>query len=403
MILHSFHATGERCDAFPAGLECKRMMAADTVPVVLFLFNRAASLARVVDVLRCVRPQLVLAIADGPRPDHPEDVPRCIAARAIVERLDGPCHVVRNFAEINLGCDARIPTGLAWAFEHVSEAIVLEDDIVPDPSFFPWCAQMLDRYRDEPQVMHVSGRNHLGRWTQSGDGHCLLRRASAWGWATWRRAWQSNVAMPGTPDDIMRTAAASAIEPVVVDNFLMLQELATKFKSSAWDTDWEIKKALLGGLSVVPSVNLVANIGFGPASTHTRFAGDIGALTPVGSSPLGVEAERCVEDGQLDRWLMLFELMAAYREPGLVWRLARSAHFAAAKHWSGDRRLRHHLAPFREPRESLAALEHFCAAGAPAEPLSDLLDALRRASSHDRPPPDAEISHETSAARMENG
>jgi hypothetical protein len=118
---------------------------------------------------------------------------------------------------------------------------------------------------------------------------------------------------------------------------------------------------------------------------------------------LGVEADRCVEDGQLDRWLMLFELMSAYRVPGLVRRLARSAHFVASKHWSGDRRLRHHLAPFREPGESLAALEHFCAAGAPAEPLSDLLDALRRARSHDQPRPGAEISHETSATRMESG
>jgi hypothetical protein len=356
------------------------MTAADAVPVVLFLFNRAAPLARVVDVLCRARPRLVLAIADGPRPDHPEDVAQCIAARAIVERLDRLCHVVRNFAENNLGCDARITSGLDWAFERVSEAIVLEDDVVPDLSFFPWCAQMLDRYRDAAQVMHVSGRNHLGRWTRSGDGHCLLRRASVWGWATWRRAWQRNVTMPGTPDDIMRIAATSEIEPVVLDNALMLQELAARFDTSAWDTNWEIKKALLGGLSVVPSVNLVANIGFGPASTRTRFAGDIGALTPVGSSPLGVEADRCVEDRQLDRWLMLFELMASYRKPGLARRLARSAHFAAARQWSGDRRLHHHLAPFREPRESLAALEHFCAAGAPAQPLSELMDAMRQAS-----------------------
>jgi hypothetical protein len=376
------------------------MTVADAVPVVLFLFNRPASLARVVDVLCRVRPRLVLAIADGPRPGHPEDIPRCIAARKIVERLDGSCHVIRHFAEANLGCDARITTGLAWAFEHISEAIVLEDDVVPDPSFFPWCAQMLNRYRDEPQVMHVSGRNHLGRWTQSGDGHCLLRRASILGWATWRRAWQRHVTMPGTPDDIMRTAAISAIEPVVLDQFLMQQGLALKYRPSVWDTDWEIKKALLGGLSVVPSVNMVANIGFGPDATHTLFAGDIRALTPVGSAPLGVEAERLVEDGRLERWLMLFELMATYREPNLVGRLARSAHFAASKHWSGDRRLRHHLAPFREPHESLAVLDHFCAAGAPAGPLSDLLEALRRVISHDQSPPDAGISSQPDATPL---
>src|SRR3954471_23292140 len=111
------------------------MTSGDSVPVVLFLFNRPASLARVVDVLCRVRPKLVLAIADGPRPGQPEDIPRCIAARKIVERLDGSCHVIRHFAETNLGCDPRIATGLSWAFDHISEAIVLEDDIIPDLSF----------------------------------------------------------------------------------------------------------------------------------------------------------------------------------------------------------------------------------------------------------------------------
>jgi hypothetical protein len=352
--------------------------AACNVPVVLFLFNRPETLARVVDVLRCARPRLILLVADGPRPDHPQDTLRCRAARAVVERLDWPCHVMRDFAETNMGCSERITCGLDWAFQEVSEAIVLEDDVVPDPTFFPWCERMLDRYRDEPAVMHVSGRNHLGCWTETGAGHCLLHRASAWGWATWRRAWQREVPAPGTPDDIRRAATKSEIDPLVVDQFLMLQELACTGNHS-WDTMWELKKALVGGLSVVSSVNLVAHAGFDAEATHNKFSRDIGALTPVGLAPSGGEADRRVEDLRLDRWSLLFELMATCRAPGLAWRLARSARLTAASPWSVDRRLRHHLAPFRNPRESLAVLEHFCASGAPAEPLNDLLCALRRA------------------------
>jgi hypothetical protein len=354
------------------------MTAACDVPVVLFLFNRPERLARVVDVLRHVRPRLVLLVADGPRPGHPQDITCCRAARAVVEKLDWPCNVMRDFAETNMGCSERINGGLNWAFREVSEAIVLEDDIVPDPTFFPWCRRMLDRYRDDPVVMHVSGRNHLGRWTETGTGHCLLHRASAWGWATWRRAWQLKVPMPGTPDDIIRAATNFAVDPLVVDNFLMLQELA-QIGDHSWDTMWDLKKALVGGLSVVPSVNLVAHTGFEPEATHNKFRDDIGALTPVGLAPSGDEADRRAEDRHLARWSLLFELMATYRAPGVAWRLAYCDRLTAGRPWSVDRRLQHHLAPFRNPQESLAVLEHFCASGAAPEPLSDLFSALRRA------------------------
>ena len=234
--------------------ECNVMRASPHVPVILFLFNRPDNLRRVVEVLRRVQPPLIFVIADGPRPNHPDDVARCRAARAVVEHFDWSCRVVRSYADTNMGCTARISSGLNWAFQEVAEAIVLEDDVVPHPTFFAWCTRMLDRYRDEPNVMHVSGRNHLGRWTQTGTGHCLLRRASISGWATWRRAWQREVRMPGTPDNIVRIATNSAIEPLVTDNFLMLQELAVIGKFQSWDTTWELKKALAGGLSVVPSV-----------------------------------------------------------------------------------------------------------------------------------------------------
>ena len=153
----------------------------------------------------------------------------------------------------------------------------------------------------------------------------------------------------------------------------------------------------------MPSVNLVAHIGFGPEATHNRFVRDIGALTPVGPAPAGAEADRRVEDRRLDRWSLLFELMATYRAPGLAWRLARSAGLTTAGPWSVDRRLRHHLAPFRNPRESLAVLEHFCASGAAAEPLNDLFCALRRAAADMPAAPVAAAAKLRAAVCMENG
>ncbi|MCW5712943.1 MAG: glycosyltransferase [Bauldia sp.] len=360
-------------------------MTASPVPVVLFLFNRPATLGRVVDALVAARPKLVVAIADGPRAGHPTDTAQCAAARALVERLDGTCEVIRRFFDANLGCDARIRSGLDWVFERYDAAIVLEDDIVPDPSFFPWCVRMLERYQGDEGVMHVTGRNHLGRWSRDGDGHCLLRRASAWGWATWRRAWQRDVAVPGDEAELSRALADAAVDPLVAENFLMIHEVAVMNHSAAWDSAWDLKKALAGGLSVVPSVNMIANVGFGAAATHTLFTDDIGGIVPVASAPPGAALDRREDDPNLERWQLLIELMSTYREPGMAWRLARSARFPAAARWAGDRRLRHHLAPFRHPADALAALRHCVAAGAPAEPLGALMAVLRHAATANLP------------------
>ena len=224
--------------------------------IVLFLFNRAETLAPIIEVLRVVRPRVVFAIADGPRPDRPDDRERCQAARALVDGFDWPCEIVRDFAEANMGCHRRITSGLDWVFREVPEAIVVEDDVLPDPSFFAWCGRMLDLYRDEPRVMHITGRNVLGRWTVGGEGHCLLHRGSVWGWASWRRAWQQEVRIPGTPESMERATAESGADPLVVDHLLMLQEVALSGVTPMWDVLWELRKGLVGGLSVVPCTRI---------------------------------------------------------------------------------------------------------------------------------------------------
>ena len=143
------------------------------MPVVLVVFNRPDKAAETFNVVRAARPSTLLIVADGPRADHPDDPSRCRATRAVVDAVDWPCDVLREVSDEHLGCDPRVASGLDWAFSHVDSAIVLEDDIVPDPSFFPWCAAMLERYRDSPDIMHVSGRNDLGRSGPPGADHLV--------------------------------------------------------------------------------------------------------------------------------------------------------------------------------------------------------------------------------------
>ncbi len=116
-------------------------------PVALIVFNRPETTRRVFAAIAAARPARLLLIADGPRTDRPGEVERCDEVRKIVTSVDWPCEVLTNFAEENMGCRRRVVSGLNWVFSQVEEAIILEDDCVPDASFFPFCAEMLERYR----------------------------------------------------------------------------------------------------------------------------------------------------------------------------------------------------------------------------------------------------------------
>jgi hypothetical protein len=161
-----------------------------STPVAFIIFNRPDTTARVFEAIRRAEPPQLLIVADGPRVDRPSDVERCAAARAVIERVDWDCEVLTNYAEANMGLADRVSSGLDWVFSLCDRAIVLEDDCLPDPSFFRFCDELLDRYRDDERVMAISGDNfQLGR-RRTRYSYYLSRYNHCWGWATWRRGWQ---------------------------------------------------------------------------------------------------------------------------------------------------------------------------------------------------------------------
>src|SRR5712691_1210425 len=160
-------------------------------PVVLIVFNRPEITAQSFAAIRAARPTQLFIIADGPRPNVSGDEEKCAATRAVVEKVDWPCQILRKFAESNLGLRRNVSEGLDWVFRQTEEAIILEDDCLPDPTFFPFCDAMLERYRDDGRIGMISGTNpsaHLA--PPDGESYFFSRYYYIWGWATWRRAWQ---------------------------------------------------------------------------------------------------------------------------------------------------------------------------------------------------------------------
>jgi hypothetical protein len=243
-----------------------------STPVALFIFNRPQLTARVYERIRAARPERLLVIADGPRRTRSEESELCRAAREIASSPDWPCELLTNFADENLGCRRRVSSGIDWVFQHCTEAIILEDDCLPCPSFFRFCSMTLDRYGDDDQIMHVSG-NNFQEGRQRGDGcYFFSRYPLSWGWATWRRAWRHyDVNVSSWPKAYRERWLESLLDdPEEIQHWEATFDRLYRGQIDTWDYQWLFTCWWHGGLSVLPNQNLVTNIGMGADATHFR-------------------------------------------------------------------------------------------------------------------------------------
>lgn len=265
-----------------------------TVPVLLIVFNRPQPTRCVLDAIRSARPMRLYIAADGPRPGQPGDAVRCAETRALVTKgVDWPCAVKTYFRDENRGCGLGPAEAISWFFEHEPEGIILEDDCVPAPSFFRFCGEMLARYRFDSRVMHIGGGNftHEARLPLSvgAESYHFSGRVHSWAWATWRRAWQHfDFHLTRLPEMRKRGVLAGSYPSLLERAYWMRKFEAVRREQQAahiWDYQWHFAVAAHGGITIVPAVNLVTNIGFGEDATHTLNPHDqlahpaVGALT----------------------------------------------------------------------------------------------------------------------------
>ncbi len=240
-------------------------------PVVMFVHARPDTTRQVLAAVREARPPQLLVVADGAPPDRPELGERCEEVRRLVDSVDWECDVLTNYADGNMGLNRRVESGLDWVFGAVEEAIVLEDDCVPHPTFFRFCEEVLARHRDNRDVMTVSGDNFDFSPPPADSSYRYSRYPLIWGWATWRRAWQAHDPLiPRWPE----LREARWLEQLFDDPHAVAYWShhfdRTHRGEGSWDYAWVMSSWLAGGLAIVPEVNLVTNVGFRADATHTR-------------------------------------------------------------------------------------------------------------------------------------
>ncbi len=238
-------------------------------PVIFLIFRRPDLTARVFEVIRQAQPTKLLIIADGSRNEIEEKL--CQQARKVTEQVDWNCEVLTHYSETNLGCKQRVISGLDWAFEQVEEAIILEDDTLPDLSFFEFASDLLEYYRHNPKIMAIGGTNILDVWQDKKQSYHFSYQGSIWGWATWKRAWQLyDVEMKDwKKEKVKHTIRKLSLKDRYYQSRKTLFEKISLNEINTWDYQWLFARLARSGLTVIPSKNLVSNLGFRDDATHT--------------------------------------------------------------------------------------------------------------------------------------
>ena len=255
-----------------------------TTPVAFIIFNRTDTTERVFAQIAKAKPPKLLVVGDGARTNREGEIAKVAATRAIIDRVDWPCEVLTNFSEINLGCKRRVSSGLDWVFEQVEEAIILEDDCLPDPTFFRFCQELLVRYRSDQRISQINGVNLQSTFHSKDDSYYFSRNNHIWGWATWADRWKNNydLEMKLWPkikkEGHLANWFSSRKETVYWTNIF---ESVFQNRLDTWDYQWVFACWIQGRLAVMPCQDLILNIGFGPGATHTTEVGPLSNLQVV--------------------------------------------------------------------------------------------------------------------------
>jgi hypothetical protein len=245
-------------------------------PVLFLIFNRMSTTTQVFETIRKAKPPKLYVAADGPRTSKPEEKQLCDQVRTFVlSSIDWPCEVKVLFREENLGCKYAVSSAIDWFFSHEFEGIILEDDVLPLPSFFQFCDEMLERYRTEPSIGIITGNNLISTYFSSDTSYFISHYPNIWGWATWKRVWNHyDVEMNEWPVWKKTNSLNELADNTPFFKAYWVDQIDAIYngKMATWDFQLFFNCWKLNVNCVVPKNNLTGNLGFGELATHTTGA-----------------------------------------------------------------------------------------------------------------------------------
>ncbi len=249
-------------------------------PVMLLFFNRPDVLEQTFEWVRSVKPKQLFLVQDGARENRPDDIENIEKCRKIVENIDWECDVKKNYSEKNLSCDEREFSGIDWCFQFVDRLIIIEDDCKPVDSFYDFCGEMLEKYKDDERIYRISGFTRMGVYDKTPYDYVISSAGAGLGWATWKRAWEQVKEIKGW-DFLNDPDLMGYYEKFLTENYGSYYENIVERAKTAkanddkkgivtsWETYISTTMCLNNGLVITPSRNMISYIGVSKNATHS--------------------------------------------------------------------------------------------------------------------------------------
>lgn len=245
------------------------------IPILFLIFNRPDTTQKVFNEIKKIKPEKLYVAADGARQDVPGESEKCHQARSIIQQVDWPCEVKTLFREQNAGCKYAVSSGIGWFFQQEESGIILEDDCLPNLTFFQFCEELLEKYKYDEHIMMIGGTNfQLGKKFNP-ESYYFSKYCHVWGWASWKRAWQKyDLEMKRYPEFLaQKKINALCVHSSEQSYWNSIFDAVYNGKIDTWDYQWVFSIWNEGAVSIIPNVNLISNIGC-DQGTHTSAGGD---------------------------------------------------------------------------------------------------------------------------------
>lgn len=255
-------------------------------PVLFLVFNRPDTTKKVFERIRKAKPSDLFIAMDGPRAGNENDMKKCAAVKEVVSHIDWPCKVSTLFREKNLGCRKAVSSAITWFFENVEEGIILEDDCLPEMSFFKYASELLEKYRNDERIGMICGANFQFGERRSDCSYYFSRYAHVWGWAAWKRMWRNYDVEMKKWEEIKSGGWLNDF----FGNSSKVKYWTDKFdevragKINTWDYQLFFNFIVNNYMSIIPNNNLISNLGYSQDATHTF--GQDEALAEMKTSPM---------------------------------------------------------------------------------------------------------------------
>ncbi|MDX2188503.1 MAG: nucleotide-diphospho-sugar transferase [Bacteroidota bacterium] len=277
-------------------------------PILFLIFNRPECTKVVFEQIKNIKPIKLYIAADGPRASVPDDIFNCKEARSIIENVDWNCNVKLLLREQNLGCGKAVSEAISWFFSFEKMGVILEDDTLPNPSFFEFCNTMLIKYESNDKVMHINGTNYgIKSVLESRSTYYFTKYMICWGWATWSKSWEKynfkidEVLKYNDKKNELKKLFYSSNEKAFWNNSI---EKVRQNKIDTWDIQWAMTIWINAGFCIQPNYNLVSNIGFDSSNaTHTKEYDPLMSNLSTELLPTIIHPEQLIIDQKADELL----------------------------------------------------------------------------------------------------